>query len=131
MTVAIAQGVCAAPMPDEQLMGRWCSKQVTMHLADGTATSTKSNASQYVVQTFTKDRVLVEWARPPQSARWTQSYAILAAGQLSMKMLEHSSLPALVGSRSAYRYQVKGNVLDLVTQLPEKPIVESTWVRCE
>jgi hypothetical protein len=130
---AIAQAVDAAPLLDEQLIGRWCSKQVTMHRVDGTATSTKSNASQYMIQTFTKDRVVVEWARPPQSARWTQSYAIVAAGQLSMKMLEHSSLPSLVGGKSAYRYQVQGNALKLTSQPQEKqePSVESNWIRCE
>jgi hypothetical protein len=104
-----------------------------MHRVDGTAKSTKSGASQYMVQTFTKDRAIVEWARPPQSARWTQSYAIVAPGQLSMKMLEHSSLPSLVGSKSVYRYQIQGNALKLVTQPQEKqePVVESTWIRCE
>ena len=123
----------AGAAPDEQLIGRWCSKEVTMRPVNGAATSTKSDASHYMVQTFTKDRVVVEWARLPQSARWTQSYVVVAAGQLSMKMLEHSSLPTLIGSKSAYRYQVQGNDLILATQPEEQQelTVESTWTRCE
>lgn len=129
----IAIAANAAPSVDEQLLGRWCSKAVTVHPANGKTTSNKSDASQYTVQTFTKDRVVVDWARSPQSARWTQSYAIVAPGLLSMKMLEHSSLPSLVGSKSEYRYQVQGKALKLVSEPREKqePVVESTWVRCE
>jgi hypothetical protein len=127
---AVAQWACAA---DEQLLGRWCSRQVTMHPASGKTTTRKSSASQYMVQTFAKDRVVVEWARPPQSARWTQSYAVTAPGQLSMKMLEHSSLPVLIGSKSAYRYEIQGNALKLSTQPEEKQdlVVESIWIRCD
>jgi hypothetical protein len=84
------------------------------------------------VQTFSKDRVVVEWVRLPQMARWMQSYAVVSAGQLSMKMLEHSSLPGLVGSKSTYRYRAQGDVLKLVTEPQQKdePVVESTWARC-
>jgi hypothetical protein len=122
----------AAPI-DSQLIGRWCSAEVTLRRADGTSTSSKSNASQYTVQTFSKDRVVVEWVRLPQWARWTQSYAIVSAGQLSMKMLEHSSLPGLVGSKSAYHYRAQGDVLKLVSEPQQKqePVVESTWTRCQ
>jgi hypothetical protein len=34
---------------------------VTLRRPDGTTTSSKSNASQYTGQTFSKDRVVVEW----------------------------------------------------------------------
>ena len=130
---APAARVIAAPSVDEQLVGRWCSKQVIMHERNGKVTSTRSSASQYMVQTFSKDRVVVEWARPPQSARWTQSYAIVAPGQIATKMLEHSSLPSLVGRKLNYRYDARGGVLRLVSQPSEskEPVVESTWVRSD
>jgi hypothetical protein len=129
----LAPSVIAAPSVDEQLVGRWCSKKVIMHEGNGKVTSTKSSASQYMVQTFSKDRVVVEWARPPQSALWTQSYAIVAPGQIATKMLEHSSLPSLVGSKVNYRYEARGSMLKLISQPTEskEPVVESTWVRCD
>lgn len=130
---AVAPVVAAAAQTDGPLVGRWCSTEVTLHRADGTTTSSKSNASQYMVQTFSKDRAVVEWVRLPQWARWTQSYAIVSTGELAMKMLEHSSLPALVGSKSLYHYRMQGDTLKLVTQPQQKqePVVESTWVRCQ
>lgn len=130
--VVIAQIVNAAQPADPQLIGRWCSAEVTLRKGDGTRTSNKSNASQYMVQTFSKDRVVVEWVRLPQWARWTQSYAIVAPGQVSMKMLEHSSLPTLIGSRSLFHYEARGDNLKLVTEPEQKqePIVETTWTRC-
>jgi len=131
--LGVALGAAAVPSADPQLIGRWCSAEVTLRRADGTTSSSKSNASQYTVQTFSKDRVVVEWVRQPQWARWTQSYAVVSAGQLSMKMLEHSSLPGLVGSKSTYRYRTQGDVLKLVSepQQKEEPVVESTWTRCQ
>ena len=128
----MAQAATAAQQADPQLIGRWCSAQVTLRRGDGTTTSNKSDASQYMVQTFSKDRVVVEWVRLPQWARWTQSYAIVSPGEVAMKMLEHSSLPTLVGSKSLYRYQARGDVLKLVTEPQQKqePVVESTWTRC-
>jgi hypothetical protein len=130
--VAVVQVAAAAAPVDPQLIGRWCSVQVTLRRADGATTSSQSNASQYTVQTFSKDRVVVEWVRLPQWARWIQSYAIAAPGQISMKMLEHSSLPGLVGSSSTYRYRAQGDVLKLVSEPQQKqePIVESVWTRC-
>jgi hypothetical protein len=129
---SLSQIVAAAQQIDSQLIGRWCSAEVTLHRADGTTTSSKSNASQYTMQTFSKDRVVVEWVRLPQSARWTQSYTIVSPSELSMKMLEHSSLPDLVGSRSVYRYQIRGDVLRLTSepQQRQEPLVDSTWTRC-
>jgi len=131
--VAAARAIAAAPQMDPQLVGRWCSTAVIVRSADGTTTSSKSNASQYMVQTFSKDRAVIEWVRLPQWARWTQSYAIVAAGELSMRMLEHSSLPALIGSKSLYRYRMQGDTLKLVTEPQQNrdPVVESTWVRCQ
>jgi hypothetical protein len=133
LLVVGAGAIAAAPQTDRQLVGRWCSTEVTVRSADGTTTSNKSNASQYMVQTFSKDRTVVEWVRLPQWARWTQSYAIVAAGELSMTMLEHSSLPGLVGSKSVYRYRMQGDTLKLLTEPREKrdPVVESTWIRCQ
>ena len=130
---ALAQVVPGATPIDLQLIGRWCSAEVTLRRPDGTTTSSKSNASQYTVQTFSKDRVVVEWVRQPQWARWTQSYTVVSAGQLAMKMLEHSSLPSLVGSKSTYRYRTQGDVLKLISepQQKEEPVVESTWTRCQ
>jgi hypothetical protein len=132
MFAVLADSACAAPQADPQLLGRWCSAEVTLRKGDGTRTSNKSNASQYMVQTFSRDRVVVEWVRLPQWARWTQSYAIVAPGQVSMKMLEHSSLPTLIGSRSLFHYETRGDNLKLVTEPEQKhePIVETTWTRC-
>ena len=58
---AFVEIAAAATPVDPQLIGRWCSAEVTLRRPDGTTTSSKSNASQYTGQTFSKDRVVVEW----------------------------------------------------------------------
>jgi len=66
------------------------------------------------------------------------SYVAVAPGEIAVKMLEHSSLPSLVGSSSVVRYEVQGQTLKLTAfpqQMKPRPasthrMIESTWVRC-
>ena len=135
---AASAHLCAAESGDLQLIGRWCAKEVTLHLADGTLNREPSNESQYIVETFTADRINAEWVRQSQSERWIESYVAVAPGEIAVKMLEHSSLPSLVGSSSVVRYEVQGQTLKLTAfpqQMKPRPasthrMIESTWVRC-
>lgn len=123
---------------DSRLAGRWCSKQITLYFADGTSTTSTSSDSEYTAQTFSQGRVIVDWVRRPQSARWTQSYAVVAPGQIAVKMLEHSTIPSLIGTTAIVRYEIQDEALKLTSYPQElKPEaisshrkIESTWVRC-
>jgi len=135
---AAAFEASSAAEGDPRLIGRWCSKEITLYLADGTSSTSLSNDSQYTAQTFSDHRVFVDWVRLPQLARWTQSYAVVAPGQIAVKTLEHSSIPSLIGTIAVVRYEIQDATLKLTSypqELKPEPMsshrkVESTWVRC-
>lgn len=134
-----ASNAFSASEGDPRLIGRWCSKEVTLYLADGTSTTGISDESQHTKQTFSADRVFVEWVHRAQSAHWIQSYELVAPGRIAVKTLEHSSFPPLVGTNGVVQYEIEGQTLRLISypqELKPEPLsthrkIESVWARCK